>query len=445
MAKLYRIFLALSGFMIALGAAFLASGRASGAAVLIGGLVSLAIGLGERQSVAPFRFTAWMVAGIALAMFYPQLLLDLRLLGYSIDLQNSWLKLLMVQGVMFGMGTQMRLADIAGVVRTPLRVVVGLVCQFTIMPLVGLGLALALQLPDEIAAGVVLIGCCSSGLASNVMVHLARGDLALSVTLTAVATLMAPVVTPTWMKLLAGQFVPVNFVNMMLTIIKIMIVPIAAAMLHDVLIAAPQKTRKTIFTIGALAAAWLLLLVFGGWQWFESRVGEQSNILEVVTLLNYLLGAIAAGVTYHLAIQRYPRLHDWMPVISMIGILYFTTITVADGRDQLIDLSGVLLIAAVLHNTLGYLFGYTLSRAVGMDVSGARTIAIEVGMQNGAMGVTLADAMGKMATVGLAPILFSPWMNVSGSLLANYWRRRPTGVASTESLEVEGELHEIHS
>lgn len=438
MLQLYRILLVLSLPIVAVGVGALAMGRSWGAAALIGGLVALALGLGTRSWMSPFRFTAWMLAGIALAMFYPQLLLNFQLFGRPIDLQNRWLMLLMVQGVMFGMGTQMRLADIAGVARTPLRVVVGLVCQFTIMPLVGLGLALALHLPSEVAAGVVLIGCCSSGLASNVMVHLARGDLALSVTLTAVATLLAPVLTPMWMKLLAGQFIEINFVEMMLTIIKIMIVPIGAAMLHDVLLFTPQAVRRSLYAVATFTAAWFLFMLTGGWTWIESLTTSESIALGGLVILNYLLGAIAAGVVYHLAVQHHPRLHHWMPLISMVGILYFTTISVASGRDQLIELSWLLLVAAILHNTLGYLLGYSLSRAVGIDSAGARTIALEVGMQNGALGVTLASEMGKIATMGLGPILFSPWMNVSGSLLANYWRRRPVNTTATESRQVEG-------
>lgn len=439
MPRLYRILLTLSAPVLFVGIGALIAAQPWGSAMLLIGLVLLAIGLGAEPWMAPFRFTAWMVAGIALAMFYPQQLLDFRLLGQSIDLENKWLNLFMVQGVMFGMGTQMRLADIAGVARTPMRVIVGLVCQFTIMPLVGLGLALALQLPSEVAAGVVLIGCCSSGLASNVMVHLARGDLALSVTLTTVATLMAPVVTPTWMKLLAGQFIEIDFFAMMLNIIKIMIVPIGAAMLHDALMIAPMAVRKFVYGVAAVAVVWLLMMMLGGWASFETLVDGQASVLDALTLLNFLLGAIFAGVTYHLIVQRRPQLHDWMPLLSMIGIFFFTTMSVAKGRNELLELSWLLLTAAILHNTLGYLFGYGLSRAVGMDVSGARTIALEVGMQNGAMGVTLAQAMGKIATVGLAPTLFSPWMNVSGSLLANYWRRRPVENTASESSQLEEE------
>ena len=152
--------------------------------------------------------------------------------------------LLVVQTVMFGMGTQMSLKDFAGVARSPRGVLVGIVCHFSVMPLVGLALTKVFQFPNEIAAGIILIGSCSSGLASNVMAYLARANLPLSVTVTAITTMIAPVMTPLWMKLLAGTLVEVSFFNMMMEIIKIVIVPIGAALLHDYLKHAHRAGRQ---------------------------------------------------------------------------------------------------------------------------------------------------------------------------------------------------------
>ena len=154
--------------------------------------------------------------------------------------------------------------DLAGVVESPLPVAIGLLCQFTIMPLLGFGLARVFRLPPEIAAGVVLIGSCSSGLSSNVMVYMAKGNIALSVTLTAVATMCAPVITPLWMKLLAGELIEVKFLSMMMNIIKIVIVPIGAAFVHDLLEQAERPARRVIYSIAALGCGWLTTL--GYWQ-----------------------------------------------------------------------------------------------------------------------------------------------------------------------------------
>ena len=381
--------------------------------------VGVAIGLGGVPSLRGYRFTAWIVTAVVAAMIYPAHFLRVG----GIDLRHPWIILAIVQLVMFGMGTQMSLRDMAGVARMPWGVVVGITCQFTIMPLVGFGLTRLLTLPDEVAAGIVLIGSCSSGLASNVMVYLARGNLALSITLTSVATLMAPLMTPLWMKLLANELVDVEFIKMMQDIIKIVIVPIGAALLHDYLKFATPAGRRVVLFTAALGVAWLAFLAIGGWDFLRTNIDEPS--LNWIAMRGFLLGAIVAGVVYHWLTLRAPVVDRWMPRCSMFGIVYFTAVTTAAGRDDLLQIGGLLFLAAVIHNTAGYILGYWLSRAMGLDRNSARTVAFEVGLQNGGMASGLAGAMGKLGTVGLAAAIFSPWMNVSGSLLANYWRRRP--------------------
>jgi BASS family bile acid:Na+ symporter len=112
----------------------------------------------------------------------------------------------------------------------------------------------------------------------------------------------------------------------------------------------------------------------------------------------------------------------------MFGIIFFTAVTTAAGRDALLVMGWLLLVVSILHNLVGLALGYYLSRACGLDVTSARTVALEVGFQNGGMASGLAGKMGMLGTVGLAPAVFSPWQNFAGSLLANYWRRRPPQV-----------------
>ena len=97
------------------------------------------------------------------------------------------------------------------------------------------------------------------------------------------------------------------------------------------------------------------------------------------------------------------------------------------------QVGALLFLAAALHNAAGYGFGfgYWLSRLAGLDKNSARSIAFEVGLQNGGMASGIAGAMGKLGTMGLAAAIFSPWMNVSGSVLANYWRKRPANGCQT--------------
>jgi bile acid:Na+ symporter, BASS family len=321
------------------------------------------------------------------------------------------------------MGTQMSLRDLAGLGHMTYGVVIGVALQFTIMPLVGYGLAVGFGFPPEIAAGVVLIGSCSSGLASNVMTYLAKANLTLSVTLTAVGTLTAPLTTPLWMKLLAGRMVPVDFVAMMIDIIKLVIVPIGAALLHDYLKHASWTGRRFVWSAAAAGVAWLGALALGGWDRASALLS--GNALAVFELIAFLWGAVVAGVAFHLVARRFPALEGKMPLASMFGIIFFTAVTTAAGRDALLEMGWMLLAVSLLHNLAGLTLGYGLSRLCGLDVTSARTVALEVGFQNGGMASALAGKMGMLGTLGLAPAVFSPWQNFAGSILANHWRRRP--------------------
>jgi BASS family bile acid:Na+ symporter len=383
------------------------------------GATALAVGLGGVESLRGYQFTAWIAAAVVAAMIYPARFLHVG----ELDLRNPWLILGVVQLVMFGMGTQMSLRDFASVLKMPWGVAVGIFCQFTVMPLVGFALTKAFALPDEVAAGVILIGCCSSGLASNVMAYLAGANLPLSIALTAVATLLAPVMTPLWMKLLAGTLVDVSFAKMMMDIVKIVIVPIGAALLHDYLRYASLRGRQVVMAVAAAGAAWLAYLAVGGWRTLETSIPAAQ--LPWLVAIGFLSVAVVAGVAYHMLSRQIPSLDRRMPLFSMFGIIYFTAVTTAAGRDELLHVGAILFLAAVIHNGLGYLFGYWLSRGLGLDRNSARTVALEVGLQNGGLASGLAGAMGKLGTVGLGAAVFSPWMNISGSILANYWRKHP--------------------
>ena len=111
-----------------------------------------------------------------------------------------------------------------------------------------------------------------------------------------------------------------------------------------------------------------------------------------------------------------------MPVISMAAIAFIITIITAAGRDSLLSIGLFLVLAAIIHNTAGYFLGYWGCRVLKMNERDCRTIALEVGMQNGGLASGIALEMGKVSTIGLAPAVFGPWMNISGSSLATWWR-----------------------
>ena len=344
-ARLAVLLFALAGIYLTL------SGGPYLGVVVIGFFTSLALAFRGYEKLKGFSSPVLIFAAVSISMFYPALLTKVG----SFELKGLIVPLLQI--IMFGMGTAMSVKDFYGVIKMPKGVAVGVVCQFTIMPLVGYLITQIFQFPAEIAAGVILIGASPSGLASNVMSYLAKANVALSVTLTAVATLLAPLLTPLLMEWLAGEYIPIDVWGMMLSILKIVIIPIA---------------------IG---------LVFN--HFFHGKT---------------------------------PWLDKAMPMVSMGAIMLIISVITAAGRDNLLTIGLVLVLAAILHNLLGYLLGYWSCRLLKMKEQDCRTIALEVGMQNGGLASGIALEMGKVATVGLAPAVFGPWMNISGSSLATWWR-----------------------
>lgn len=377
---------------------------------------AVAFGLGFLPALSGYRYTALIITAVVAGLVYPE---HFRSLG-GLDLRNKELILVIIQLVMFGMGTHMKLSDFRNVASTGKGVLVGLFCHFTIMPLMGLLMIKVFHFEPEIAAGIILIGSCSSGLASNVMVYLSRGNLVLSVIVTAMATLAAPLLTPLLMKAFAGTLVEVRFFDMMAEIMKIVLVPIAAALLHDHLKSAGSTAIRRIALAALSSVIWISMV---GWVLMPMVTGQALHL--ALGLSAYFAGALVFGFLYHLFYLRFPGIDAVMPRVSMFGIIYFTTVTTAAGRDHLMTVGWLLFLASVIHNTAGYFFGYWLSRLFGMDRQSSRTIAFEVGLQNGGMASGIAGSMGKLGSVGLAAAVFSPWMNISGSLLANYWRKRP--------------------
>jgi len=231
--------------MIASVISYLAGQTSLTGIFLIGGFISLATGVRGYQNLKGFSYTLWIFTAVTASMFYPQ---------YFVSAGNFQFKLLIVpllQIIMFGMGSQMSFADLAGVIKMPRGVLIGIFLQFTIMPLVGFTIAKIFSFPAEIAAGIILIGCVPSGLASNVMSFLARANLALAVTICAVTTLLSPFITPLLMKQLAGQFIEVNFWNMMLDILNMIILPIIAGFIFNLFARRNAGRRSTAIQLAS--------------------------------------------------------------------------------------------------------------------------------------------------------------------------------------------------
>ena len=420
--KLYQGFLGLSLLFFIVFAFLYITGKPElTGPFLILGFVGLAIGFRGYEKLKGFSYSLWILAAVTVSMYYPK---------YFISIGSFELKALIVpllQIIMFGMGSQMSLKDFEGVIKMPKGVIAGVICQFTIMPVVGISLATLFGFPPEIAAGIVLVGSSPSGLASNVMSFIAKANLALSVTLTAVATLLSPLMTPFLMKTLAGSMVEVDFWDMMIGIFNMVILPIVAGLIFNIFSLTKTSVKGKIIQL----VSFFLIVVLKNMISFQTTGMEINGFLAGIgndVFWFMVLPIIGAYIFMYLANGNEEWLNKALAFISMLGIGVIITIITAAGRDSLLDVGLMLILASFLQNMFGYGLGYSAARfLLRMKEQDCRTVALEVGMQNGGLASGLALQMGKVATVGLAPAIFGPMMNITGSSLATWWRNKPTG------------------
>ena len=420
----YLLFVSLI-FFIGSGISYIGGSTMLTGIFLITAFITLATGVRGFEKLKGFSYTLWIFTAVTASMFYPQYFTSIG------DFQVKLLIVPLLQIIMFGMGSQMSFADFAGVIKMPKGVIIGVFLQFTIMPLVGLTIANIFSFPPEIAAGIILIGCVPSGLASNVMSFLSRANLALAVTISAVTTLLSPFITPVLMKWLGGQFIEVDFWSMMLDILNMIILPIVAGFTFN-LIAKRNASRKS--TIAQLIA-YPVIIILTTLVYAKSKSAGMGEI--TVRFLISMGWFYFLPIVGSMILSRYLKGNDKimekiLSFISMVGIAVIVTVITASGRDSLMQVGLLLLLTSLLHNFAGYTLGYTLAWITGMPERDRRTVAFEVGMQNGGLASGLALQMGKIATVGLAPAIFGPLMNVTGSVLANWWRGRPVKEDQTE-------------
>ena len=313
------------------------------------------------STVAPSRSRAAedRSARVAVSIF-PLLVLAAAVIGF---LAPETTKLMLPQVnlflgiIMFGMGLTLTLPDFAMVAKRPLPILLGVVAQYSIMPLLGLGVAIALDLPPELAAGVILVGAAPGGTASNVVAYLARADTALSVTMTSVSTLLAPLLTPLLTLWLAGQYMDVDAGSMASSIVNIVLLPVLAGLL-------------------------------------------------VRLVLRRAVDAVLPA----------------LPWVSVLFIALVVAAVVGNSAATVLSAGFVVLLAVILHNGLGYALGYAAARLCGLPRRSARTVSIEVGMQNSGLAAGLA-AQYLSPAAALPAAVFSIWHNISGAILAMVFRR----------------------
>ena len=259
---------------------------------------------------------------------------------------------------MFGMGLTITANDFKVVFTRPKEIIIGCIAQYTVMPIAAWALSTLLKLPPDLAVGVILVGCCPGGTASNVITYIAGGDVTLSVGMTIVSTLLAPILTPLLTYLLAGAWVDVSLAAMIVSVTKVILVPV---------------------------------------------------LLGIV--IHRLLG------------DTMQKLSPFVPLISVVAIVMIIAGIVACNVEKILTCGLLVLGVVVLHNLLGMGLGLGVSRLFKVEYGKATAIAIEVGMQNSGLAVSLAAANFAANPLATLPgAIFSVWHNISGSVFASIRR-----------------------
>ncbi|RLJ71417.1 BASS family bile acid:Na+ symporter [Hydrogenivirga caldilitoris] len=259
--------------------------------------------------------------------------------------------------IMLSMGITLTPEDFKRIFKRPQIILYGALLQFSVMPLTGFLLAKLLRLSPELVVGVVLVGSAPGGTASNLMTYISGGELSYSISMTTVSTLLSPIFTPLWTWLLAGKLVPVPFLDMAITTLKVVVFPVLGGMLI--------------------------------------RGFVKEKLVKIESLLPYL---------------------------SITAISLIIAVIFALNKEKLQAVSLLILSVVILHNLTGFVLGFLFGKLAGLDNKLAKTLSIEVGMQNSGLSTVLALKFFSQLSA-LPSAVFSLSQNILGVLLSVLFRR----------------------
>lgn len=379
---------------------------------------AFAYAVAHTKTLSGLSFTFQIFAFVAFTLYFPQVFTNW---GFNTKI----LIVPSVQLIMFGMGTKLSLTDFACEFRRPVKILLGSALGFALMPLAAILIIKTYHFPPAVAAGLILIGACPTGAASNVMTYLARGNLALALSITMLTTLAAPFTTPLLMKLFAGQLIAVNAISMMLGILNMVVVPVAAGLICNRILYSKGegswfKPARNLMGLGAVCFVVGIALMF---------VPFGASVKSLQSGLILVLWSVTAVSVTKMLVARAHGPENWMemvlPKLSLVSIMLYIVIVAAHSKATLLSIGPALFLATVVHNLLGLLMGYGCARALRLNDADTRTFTLQVGLKNAGVGVGLAYDVLKSEGAALASLIFGTWMNVSGSTLANFWRQRP--------------------
>ena len=321
----------------------------------------------QKASKFLSNYTSFVVIAIAVVTFLVPAIMkwvNFALFVDPVSNKFTWQSII-IGIIMFSMGLTLTKEDFHILAQRPFDICIGAIAQYLIMPFLAFAISRVLNLPDAIALGLILVGCCPGGVSSNIMSYLCGGDVAFSVGMTTVSTLLSPIATPLLVSFLAsGTQITIKGIPMFVSIIETVILPVALGF-----------------------------------------------------VLNYFLGKN----------KQFQEFQKIMPGIAVIGLSCVVGGVIASQVANFFQ-SGIVIFAAVLlHNGLGYLLGYFAGAVTGMNYSKRKTISIEVGMQNAGLATNLATTTAQFASAPQAAVICAVscvWHSISGTLLAGFFSFR---------------------
>ena len=315
------------------------------------------------QKVSKFlsNYTSVVVIAIAVITFFaPDIMSWVNNMLFFDPVGNKFTTQSIILGViMFSMGLTLTTEDFKILAKRPFDICIGAAAQYLVMPFLAFGLTKLLHLPDAIALGLILVGCCPGGVSSNIMSFLCGGDVAFSVGMTTVSTILSPFMTTFMVSLLAGgAHIKISGLPMFISIIETVILPVGIGF-----------------------------------------------------IINYVWGKT----------ETFKKLQPVMPGIAVLGLSCVVGGVISSQGANFFKSGVVIFIAVFLHNTLGYILGYIVGIFTGMNTSKRRTISIEVGMQNAGLATNLATTTAQFANTPESAVICAVscvWHSISGTLLA---------------------------
>lgn len=191
---------------------------------------------------------------------------------------------------MFGMGMTINAPDFKNILKHPKDVFIGCLAQFLVMPLISYLLAVTFNLPTPIAIGVILVGCCPGGTASNIITHIAGGDTTLSVSMTVVSTLLCPILTPLWIYMLAGQWVDVSIFSMITSVVKVVLVPIILGIIINYKMKNKKEYLSSVMPLVSVVS--VLLLIAGIVASNKEQLLICGSTVFIIVILHNIIGMV---------------------------------------------------------------------------------------------------------------------------------------------------------